>query len=1254
MSIVLSPVEVERVRDRLTRFAWYRAAFERFRERVDELLVRSPGIPVLKGRAFFESCPDDNARLTFDPYAPTSHRCRKCGRDWQGEEFDLAWVRQFQEWLGQRLVEAGILYRVEGEERYAKLVRDSLAHFVEHYREYPLANNLLGPTRLFQSTYLEAFWLVDMVAAFDLTRSSTAYSEADHSGLRDLFYESAAVVRSYDEGISNRQAFNNAGMGAVALLYDDEELLEHVLAGPHGFAFHMRESLLEDGIWYEGETYHFATLDHSLNLAEMARRRGIDLYTGESGYGSLRPMFDGPLKVMLPDLTFPSRKDSWFGRGIGYHRDVYELGFARYDEQRYGGLLSHAYSNGEANRSDLTWRTFLNLEPELPQVTSDESPRPGFLSLSDLRPKECERMPGTGVAILRRDGGSVYAGLEYGHYGGGHGHPDRLHLTLFADGVHWFLDPGTGWYHVPELGWYRSTLAHNTVSIDGKLQNPREGRLLAFGEAGGYQVVQSLVEDVAEGVDLRRTLCLGDGFLLDVVDAWSEDGREHTFDLALHTPEEIAAPDPAGPTSGEPPVSPTPPPTPPPNQGATSPTAATAFSEASFASLGDRDGYEFLREAAPLPAGALDATLRSNDSTLRLVQLGPAERYRARAPGIPLNEERPMSSLFTRRQETRARFATLYLWGEGHTGTAFSEERGEYLITGGNSRHRVLIDEEPGVAVAYAHVCEEGDDTHAPVRNEGDNTHAPVREEGDNTHAHVCVATRGVAVFGRSRARLGEIELESDRPLEVAAFTRNEDGWNAELPEEFGAIRLEGLEATGIGGMPAGARASLREGCLRLEQRPATYLWTGAELPLTLFAGCHNAIELNVASYGSSSSDLPVPTPSLPVGWRLVSLDRASGDAGDPVQKWRLVVEVPSSPEDLEGTLVFDLRDGEQPVSYRLKAPLAASWRVQSEAGQPVLRLDVRDERGSGGRVDVEIDAPWWDERMSRSLTLAPNERSAVSFPLPTSAPATPGAVSSASSPWASSGIWELGGHNASGDYRVAARIRCEGFIGVSRASLPLYWSGGPEREPARIELGREDQALWADRRWRDPQDASARAEVSWDSSGLRLVCRVTDDLHVTDANRDDLYENDSLQVYFDFRRDHHGDRNFAPGVAAYVLAADEDRKSVRVKEIAGNREISNRGARAGWFTTEGISASAQPTEGGYLLEAFFPYRSLGVEPLEAGQVIGFDLSLSDNDGTWYRNTQLLWSGARGRRCYIRGSYHDPREFGWLIAAEPE
>jgi hypothetical protein len=72
-----------------------------------------------------------------------------------------------------------------------------------------------------------------------------------------------------------------------------------------------------------------------------------------------------------------------------------------------------------------------------------------------------------GIAVFRRDDGRTYVALDYGHSGGGHGHPDRLNLLLSDGDTRWLDDYGTGSYVDPSLHWYRSTLAHNAPMVDG-------------------------------------------------------------------------------------------------------------------------------------------------------------------------------------------------------------------------------------------------------------------------------------------------------------------------------------------------------------------------------------------------------------------------------------------------------------------------------------------------------------------------------------------------------------------------------------------------------------------------------------------------------------------------------------------------------------------------------------------------------------------------------------------------------------------
>src|SRR5439155_384633 len=123
-------------------------------------------------------------------------------------------------------------------------------------------------------------------------------------------------------------------------------------------------------------------------------------------------------------------------------------------------------------------------------------------------------------------GGDRYASLGCGPYGGGHGHPDRLHLTLHADGVHWLADPGTGSYVSRDLFWYRSTLAHNAPRLDGASQSPGGAVCEAFDTVGEWTWVRGRYEEIA------RTLVSGPGYLLDVVDLASR--TEHVLELPWH------------------------------------------------------------------------------------------------------------------------------------------------------------------------------------------------------------------------------------------------------------------------------------------------------------------------------------------------------------------------------------------------------------------------------------------------------------------------------------------------------------------------------------------------------------------------------------------------------------------------------------------------------------------------------------------------------------------------------------------------
>lgn len=252
--------DIERIKGYIKEYDWYAKAYENIKHDVDDMLVYGFEVPKEKGYVFYIDCPVDGARLTFDPYRDETV-CPKCGMRYRDENFMMARRCYYHHWLSQMAILAGIVYQISGEEKYAGIVKKILLGYVKNYPDYPNNDNELGTTKTFQSTYMESVWISYLAGAYDMVKDDDSFTQNDKLRIVNEFFKtSAAVIYDYDEGANNRQAFNNSGLCAVALISGDKELLDYVLEGPHGFRFHMENSVLEDGMWYEGDNYHFATV----------------------------------------------------------------------------------------------------------------------------------------------------------------------------------------------------------------------------------------------------------------------------------------------------------------------------------------------------------------------------------------------------------------------------------------------------------------------------------------------------------------------------------------------------------------------------------------------------------------------------------------------------------------------------------------------------------------------------------------------------------------------------------------------------------------------------------------------------------------------------------------------------------------------------------------------------------------------------------------------------------------------------------
>jgi hypothetical protein len=607
-------------------------------------------------------CEADGEQLEFDPFSPDEHRCPACGRTYRGEYHHRWWVYWYQLWLAERGVHAALLHLLRGDPRHAALAREIATRYATMYAGYPNRDNVLGPTRLFFSTYLESIWLLQLCVLADLMEAAGDRATANDVRER-IAGPSAALIAQYDEGMSNRQVWNNAALMAAALLLGDRRGAERVVRAESGVETHLAHGLLDDGTWYEGENYHLFAhrgLWYCVTLAETAGIAIPPALTARFEEG-----FAAPFATVLPDFTLPSRKDSPYAISVRQPRfaELCELGLARSGDERLAGTLAELYAGdtprGDANRgrstadvernlpatsltrADLGWRSLLHARAELPTLERS-APRSALL-------------PAQGIAVFRRERGEVYVALDFGQSGGGHGHPDRLNV-LFAQGAtRWLDDLGTGSYVDPSLHWYRSTLAHNAPLIDGHSQARVDGTLLAHDERGGVGWTFAEATGIAPGVRVTRALVVTPDYFVDEV-RWTAD-REVQFYLPMHFDGEVRG-------------------------------AALVPGARLDGGDGLEDGFGFVRNVHGATVGPMQPVALTGRRDRRVVRAfvcaeAASHWLRAEAPGQPASETRPFH--LVRCEGPSGAIRGVWAWSSRVSGVRFEGERVEVAL--GAERH---------------------------------------------------------------------------------------------------------------------------------------------------------------------------------------------------------------------------------------------------------------------------------------------------------------------------------------------------------------------------------------------------------------------------------------------------------------------------------------------------------------------------------------------------------------------------------------
>lgn len=500
---------------------------------LEPLMQRDLPMPKQKARLTRAGgrCPVHGGLLEFDPWSPHAHYCERCARPYTAVEHDDWWAMGAQLYTAERAVHAATLHAVRGDVRHAELALRILAEFADRYEQWPNRENVLGPTRPFFSTYLESIWLLNICHALDLLDASLAPG-AERVGalLRDrLIAPSAALIASYHEGTSNRQVWNEVAVLSAFRVLDDQQAFERRLDADQRLITLLEQGLLADGTWYEGENYHLFAHRGLWYGVQLLAAAGLSLPPSLSDRYAAG--FVTPFLGLLPDETLPSRRDSQYAVSIRQWRfaEWCELGYAHRADPRLAGLLARLYDGSIARHSTARARSTADAERnEGPSSLSRADLSWRSVLMASAHPVPTARwapasvvLPSQGLAVLRREHGHVYVALEGGHSGSGHGHPDRLALSLQTGPERWLQDPGTGSYVERTLHWYRSTLAHHAPLVNGASQPPATATLLAFEERGGMGWMRKRAT-IGQGISATRTIVVCESYCVDVLE-WERD-----------------------------------------------------------------------------------------------------------------------------------------------------------------------------------------------------------------------------------------------------------------------------------------------------------------------------------------------------------------------------------------------------------------------------------------------------------------------------------------------------------------------------------------------------------------------------------------------------------------------------------------------------------------------------------------------------------------------------------------------------------
>lgn len=458
---------------------------------------------------------------------------------------------------GIAIREAGIVFQLTGEERYAKYAEMLFTEYAEMYPglgEHPMKKEQT-PGRLFWQNLNESVWLVHAIQGYDAI-VSTLDSAAREFIERRLLRRMARFLSEESPGtfdrIHNHGTWAVAAVGMTGYVLNDQSYIEKALYGlkkdgSAGFLKQLDLLVSPDGFYAEGPYYQRYALMPMVVFAKSIENNNPELEIFSYRDGLILKTILACVELSYGGLFFPIN-DAIKDKGL----DTVEL--------RYGMSIAYALTGDASLLSVMEKQRSYVLTGDgfKAALATDQEETQPYVHQSVLFRDGPQGNQG-GLAVLRSESADSQQALvlKATAQGLGHGHFDKLHWLFFDNGSEIVTDYGAarflnieaknGGRYLPEnLTWAKQTIAHNTVVVDGKSHFDAElsvaeqfhPEVQYFSDDGSIQVVAATIANAYDDVEINRTLVLLDSVVTDgplVLDVLTANGSEsHQFDLPLH------------------------------------------------------------------------------------------------------------------------------------------------------------------------------------------------------------------------------------------------------------------------------------------------------------------------------------------------------------------------------------------------------------------------------------------------------------------------------------------------------------------------------------------------------------------------------------------------------------------------------------------------------------------------------------------------------------------------------------------------